>query len=137
LQGEISLLSENERGDSLRAELWIGHSSDDEDFADSTVRDEDLRSVEDVVPVLPNCGRACSGSIASGGRLSEAKAPEHTAVSEKRHISFALLVRTEIHYRRSAERRVCGDCDSVRGVDFGHLVNHDEVAQEIESRASE
>lgn len=134
---EIGLLGHYERRDALGIERWICDGRDDEDLAHSAVRDEHLRSVEDVVIVLADSGRAGPCCIAARGRLGQTESAEHAPRREERYVELVLPGGAEVHYRRRAKSRMCGDRDRVRGVDLRHLVYDDEVAEDVEPGAAE
>ena len=115
----------------------MGNCGDDEDLADAAVGDEDLGAIQDVtVPFLDRC-RLGAGGVAACAGFGEAEAAQHFARGEQRHVALLLCVGSEVDYRRRAQSCVSGDSDGVRGVDFGHLMDDDHVAQQIQASAAQ
>ena len=76
----VGFVMMNER-DALRPALRVGHGGHDEDLADATVRDESLRSVDDVIVILPHRRRARATGVATRAFLSQAEAAKHATRS--------------------------------------------------------
>jgi hypothetical protein len=111
------LLGQDERRDALRTRRRIGDGRDHEHLADAGVRDEALRTVEQVVAVLLHRRGAGAAGIAAGRLLGEAEAAEHLPRREQRHVALLLRLRAEVHDGRRAQRRVRRNGDAVRRVD--------------------
>src|SRR3954470_11758395 len=115
-------LGEDERADALRALRRIGDGGDDEDLADTAMRDEALAAVEYVMAVALDCGGLRAAGIGAGIGFGETKAAEHLAAREERDVALLLLCAAEVHDGRRAERRVCRHGEASGCVDFRKLL---------------
>src|SRR4051812_13858861 len=118
-------LGHDESADALRSLARLGDGSDDENFADSAVGDEDLAAVQNVVGSFADGGGARACRVTAGAGLGQSEAAQYCSARQERDVSLLLGCRPKVYYRRSTERRMRRDGDRVRSIDFRHLVDND------------
>src|SRR5579872_1408868 len=101
------------------------------------MRDENLRAIEQIVAALPHGRRTRAGGITPRPGLRQSEAPENLPARQQWDVPSLLGIGPEVHDRRCAERRVRTDGDRVGAIDLGQFVEHDDVAQRIESGSAE
>ncbi len=132
------VLGNNERRNPVSAlRLRIGASRDTEDLADARVGDENFRAVQDVMIAFVDGGRLGASRIRPGARLREAKTAQNLSGREQGDEATLLLLRTEIHDRRGAERGMGADGDGVTRIDFRELMDDGDVRQVIHPRPAQ
>ena len=112
------------------------HCEDDIYISLSGVRDEDLRSVQDVIIAILYRRRLLSGCIRTGIWLCQTKSGQLLACAQIRQILFLLLRRTELNDRPCAQRCMSGQYDTGRTAFLAQFLYCEDVAQVISTCAS-
>ena len=110
------------------ARLGVGLREHRVETGDAGVRDEPLRPVEHVLPVVTSRNRAHRGGVGARARLGQRVRGEHLARRESRQPGRALLVRAAELEPERAELLHRED-EPARGADLRDLLDRDEREQ--------